>query len=677
MAWQRTHLAKTILLWVGITSGWTASVHAQEDSAALADEYYRMGMEIFDFTHRKQATELFTLATQMNPRSAKAHFMTGKSIMLTIRKEQSLPYFKRAQRLDPAVDKDILYYLGQAYQYSELLDSAKTKYTDYLSLTESTTDSLQLVRRAEVKRKLLECDQAKIFMASPANVDIVHVSNKVNSEYPDYAPTVTADESLLVFTSRRQDGNLNPKLAADLEYYEDIYVAYRKNGEWQEAKNIGPPLNDRYHNASVNLSPDGKEMFIYHDEYGGDIFVSYQKPDGTWTAPEPLQEINTPFAENSASITANNQKLFFTSNRPPGMGGTDIYQATCTRQGKWGNIKNLGPVVNTPYDEDGAFIAANGQHLYFSSNGHIGMGDLDIFRSSYDSLTDSWSEPVNLGYPINSTENDIYFALTGDERYAYFSSVKFQNHGEQDIYRADMRFWKPVTYAERVKIYEQKKQQDSLSRLAPDTTIMAPVMAPAVVYFVVDLTVADAATQQPLVSEVDLGSEAGPMTRVHNVGPGQFRIESAPGFSIVARSDGYLPSARKSFVFDGMNTSVRTDTILLERIQRDIPQILNIYFNFDSDIPNSYSEVDRLAALLAASKHLRVIIAGHTDDIGNDAYNQQLSERRANRVRGYLVDKGIDPARVDAIGYGKTNPLVPNKTKASRRYNRRTEFTIK
>mgnify|MGYP002777980169 CR=1 FL=1 len=641
----------------------------------MAEEYYRMGMEIFDFTHRKQATELFTLATQMNPRNAKAHFMTGKSIMLTIRKEQSLPYFKRAQQLDATVDKDILYYLGQAYQYSELLDSAKMKYHDYLSLTESSSDSLQQLRRQEVRRKLLECDQAKIFMASPANVDIVHLSNRVNSEYADYAPTITADESMLVFTSRRQDGNLNPKLAADLEYFEDIYVAYRKNGEWQDAQNMGSPLNDRYHNASVNLSPDGKEIFIYHDEYGGDIFVSYLKSDGAWTDPESLKEINTPFTENSASVTADNNKLFFTSNRPPGIGGTDIYMATRTKQGKWGNIKNLGPVINTPYDEDGAFISANGKHLYFSSNGHIGMGDLDIFRSTYDSITDTWGEPVNLGYPINSTENDIYFALTGDERYAYFSSVKFQNHGEQDIYRADMRFWKPVSYEERVKIYGQKITQDSLSKLTPDTTAM--IVAPAVVYFVVDLTVADAATQQPLDAEVILDSEAGPMTRVNKTGPGKFRIESAPAFSLVARSEGYLPSARKTFTFDGMDASVRVDTLLLERIQRDIPQILNIYFNFDSDIPNSYGEVDRLAALLTESKNLRVMIAGHTDDIGNDAYNQQLSERRAQRVRTYLLGKGIEAGRVEAIGYGKSKPLVPNKTKASRRYNRRTEFTIK
>ncbi len=645
--------------------------HAQ-DSIALSEEYYRMGNEIFDFTHRKQATELFTLATQMNPKSAKAHFMAGKSIMLTIRKEQSLNYFIKAKELDPGVDRDILYYLGQAYQYSENFDSAQVHYRKYLVQTSSTTDSLQLVRRKEVERKIKECDQARIFMAAPVNVDIVHVTNKVNSEYPDYAPTITADESLMVFTSRRQEGNLNPKLAADLEYYEDIYMATRKNGEWSEAVNAGPPLNDRYHNASVSLSPDGKEMFIYHDDYAGDIYVSYLTPGGTWTVPESLKEINTSYAENSVSITADYQKLYFTSNRPPGIGGTDIYVATKNSKGKWSNIKNLGPVINTPYDEDGAFISANGKHLYFSSNGHIGMGDLDIFRSSYDSLTDTWSEPVNLGYPINSTENDIYFALTGDERYAYFSSVKFQNHGEQDIYRADMRFWEPVSYEKRVAIYEEKKQNKPL--IKSDTLDL--IQTPAVVYFLVDLTIADVETKKPIPARLEINSEAPSMTRSKEVSPGKFLIESAPGFTLSAKSEGYLPSPFKPFAFDGMKTLNRIDTIFLDPIKRDLPQILNIYFNFDSDIPNSYTEVDRLATLLKESAHLNVLISGHTDDIGNEIYNQQLSERRAKRVKSYLIQTGIAESRVSAIGYGMSKPLVPNKTKASRRYNRRTEFTI-
>src|SRR5262249_22609449 len=155
----------------------------------------------------------------------------------------------------------------------------------------------------------------------------------------------------------------------------------------------------------------------------------------TWSTPEPMRDINTEFLENSAAISKDGQFIYFTSNRPGGYGGTDIYSARMnSKRGHWEDITNLGPDVNTELDEDGVFISANGKHLYFSSNGHAGMGDLDLYRSTYDSAKNKWGDPVNLGYPINSVENDIYFVLTADEDEAFISSVRKDNIGEQDIY---------------------------------------------------------------------------------------------------------------------------------------------------------------------------------------------------------------------------------------------------
>jgi hypothetical protein len=202
-------------------------------------------------------------------------------------------------------------------------------------------------------------------------------------------------------------------------------------------------------------------MFVYLDENGGDLYETDLKVDGTWTKPDRMNGyINSPYLENSAAVTRDNQKLFFVSDRPGGYGGTDIYMALKNKRGEWSNVQNLGPIVNTVLDEEDVFVSANGQHIYFSSNGHAGMGDLDIYRSSFDSTKMQWTEPLNLGYPVNSVENDIYFVLSGDERYAYISSVRDDSKGDQDIYRVDLLNWKPIT---RQELIEKEMQSNHLT----------------------------------------------------------------------------------------------------------------------------------------------------------------------------------------------------------------------
>ena len=429
----------------------------QKDSVAISEEYYQQGMEIFGFAHRKQATELFALATQMYPKSAKAQFMTGQSIMLSIRKEQSLPYFLKAWKLDPNVNEEILFFIGKAYHYDMQLDSAIRFYNRYNRILSRSMNFNKSVKINEVNRKIFECRNAMLYTARPVDVKIIPLGSNINSEYPDYAPTITEDETQLVFTTRRPEENLNANVAVDHEYYEDIFYSQRVNNEWQPAQNIGSPLNTNYHNASVNLSPDGTEMILYHDSNGGDLFISTRNQQTkAWSAPVPMLGINTQYVENSATISEDDKHIFFTSNRPGGYGGTDIYSCELGKNGQWINLKNLGPKVNTDMDEDGVFISASSKHLYYSSNGLAGMGDLDIYRSTYDSLTASWSDPINLGFPINSVENDVYFVLSADEKVAYISSVREENIGEQDIYRIDMANWKPVELIHSDEIEDYK-----------------------------------------------------------------------------------------------------------------------------------------------------------------------------------------------------------------------------
>ena len=647
----------------------TLPVFSQVDSVALSAEYYIMGMEVFDFKHRKQATELFVMATQMNPRNSMAQFMAGKSIMLTIQKEESLPYFMRAWILDQDVDEDIIYYIGQAYQYSQKFDSAILFYEHYNKLLSRSMKFQKSLKINEVNHKIFECRNAKIYEFYPVDVTITNLGLNVNSEWPDYAPAISADESVMIFASRRPDENINPDLAEDLEYYEDIYISYRKNGEWQPARNIGAPLNSLYHNASVSLSPDGRKLFLYMDNNGGDIYESTMQEDSTWSFPKALRgEVNSEFLENSVTITADQQKLYFSSTRPGGYGGADLYVATKNRNGAWINPVNLGPVINTELDEESVFVSSSGKHLYFSSNGHAGMGDLDIYRSAYNAETNEWEEPLNLGFPINSVENDIYFVLTGDEKYAYYSSLVNPNMGDQDIYKIDMQNWKPVDLTQPVFVKAWlEKEEEELKAVAPSLKL--------------EITVVDEISLKPIDAKVVLISENDHLLSPEVIGTGTYEFEFTRDiytkYTFRITREGYLPYISEFQIVDvesGKN-KIR-QTIVLNKARKYYAAVLNVYFGLDKDEPNTFEDIQYMELLMRETPTLKVEIAGYTDNAGPAEYNLDLSRRRAEAVRKYLTDAGIVANRMLANGYGEENPVADNSTRAGRRLNRRTEFRI-
>lgn len=673
---------------------------AQIDSAALASEYYKQGMEVFDFSHRKQATELFVMATQMDPKNAKAQLMAGESIMLTIQKEKSLEYFKRAWKLDPQVDEDILLYLGEAYHYDEKFDSAILFYDRYNRQLARSLDSNKADKINEVQRKIFECRNAVIFKAHPVNVTITDVGGKVNSEYPDYAPTIDVTESLMVFTTRRPGDNMNERVASDHEYYEEIFYSEKVNGEWQPAKNVGSPLNSDFHNASVNLSPDGKEMILYHDINGGDLLVSTRNADGSWSRPENMFGINTEFLESSAAITLDDKTIFFTSDRPGGYGGTDIYTAQLGKNGRWINVENLGATINTEMDEEGVYITANGKHLYFSSNGLAGMGDLDLYRTTYDSVKKQWGEPVNLGYPINSVENDIYFVLTADEQFAYISSLRKDNLGEQDIYKIDMRNWKPnyldqPEFAETFAVGETKAEQvtqlqkqveqlqQKIAQLENELKTKPEISNPGEEQINLLWVVVDEQTREPLHSKLSFKDQTGKPVEIKSAVPGSFAVnlrhqaDSAYRYELSIDHTGY-PSFSSSIFFRGASRGSQTiaDTIRLKKLATHVGYVLNVYFALNEVEPLSFDGIQNLLAMMKASPSMKVEIGGHTDSYGTDEYNTYLSKLRAERVKTYLVKSGIEQQRIVAVGYGESKPIAPNTSRESRKLNRRTEFVV-
>ena len=280
------------------------------------------------------------------------------------------------------------------------------------------------------------CKNGLELVKNPVNISIVNLGNKINTEFAEHSPGVTADESTMVFTSRRN--GTGSKIDIDGQYFEDIYISHLVNGSWSNPVGIAK-LNTIDHDASISISADGQELYIYKAGYlsrkeseGGDIYVSRLDGD-SWTTPKKLgPSINSKSKESHISISADARTIFFSSDRPGGYGGMDIYTVSKLPNGKWGKARNLGPAINTEYNDDAPFIHPDGKTLYFSSAGHKTMGGLDIFKSI--NIKGRWTTPMNVGYPINSTDDDVYYTPTPDGKRAYFASYRKGSVGRTDIF---------------------------------------------------------------------------------------------------------------------------------------------------------------------------------------------------------------------------------------------------
>ncbi|MTI21064.1 hypothetical protein E1176_08540, partial [Fulvivirga sp. RKSG066] len=384
------------------------------------------------------AKELFVQAADLDPNNVTANWMAGKLYLETINKDYALKYLKRIEEIKPTYRYDLAYHIGRAYHYGLDFDKALEYYEKYKRkvLSRSGYRGKDRVSLSKVNRRILECNNAKDIIDRPAQYSIVPLNEGVNSKWPDYAPVINRDETVLIFTSRRQEGNTSPDVDKDNFYFEDVFISRKQpDGTWGEAKNIGPPINTEYHDANIALSNDGNRLYLYKDTNMGDVY--YSDYDGTsWSEPKYLSNrINSSiYSENSVSETASSDVILYTSSRTGGEGGIDIYYCIKDDKGNWYKSKSLGDKINTKYDDDSPFLAADGKTLYFSSSGHKGYGGYDIFRSVYDSASGEWSDPENLGYPVNTPDDEIYFQVSHDGRRAYFASIREGGVGFTDIF---------------------------------------------------------------------------------------------------------------------------------------------------------------------------------------------------------------------------------------------------
>lgn len=348
---------------------------------------------------------------------------------------KSIDYLKSLKEEDPNIP-DVEFYLGRAYHLNGKYDEALVEFISYSNKKLNEND------RKELNRYILYCKNAKEHISSPVDATITNIGDPVNTENSEYVPVISADESIMVFTYAgvRSTGGLQDvegKKNETGKYFEDIFVTTKEEDKpWKEPEPIGNVnINTDGHDAAIALSSDGQLLFVYKNDpsNNGDIYSS--KLEGTqWSDPQKLPGINTSkHWEGSASISSTGKFLIFASDRPGGLGGRDLYRAKLQFDGTWGDIKNLGPVINTAYNEDAPFIHPDGTYMVFSSEGHSSMGGYDIMRT--DILGDStYATPINLGYPINTPGDDRYYVVTADGKKGYYSSGKPGGYGQHDIY---------------------------------------------------------------------------------------------------------------------------------------------------------------------------------------------------------------------------------------------------
>lgn len=349
---------------------------------------------------------------------------------------QARAYIDTSIIAGPPEDAEHLLTAGKVYHSVAALDKAEIYYEKFRN-----TRKEGFLFEGELEKFLGECEFARDQMAHPKGGKLKPLGTELNSKYDEYAPSVTGNGEMIYFTSRRPENEEGGQVdqRGDYKYFEDIYEIKRENGAWTAPKKVDGPINTEKYDAVLSVSPGGDEMYVYVNtgKNGGDIYYSAKDKAGLWSAPEAMPDpINSSYYEGSLSITADGNTIYFISERPKGYGFGDIWRVTKGADGDWGLPENLGPAVNTPFDEKFVYIHPDGKTLFFASTGHEGLGSYDIYRSIL--VGDEFTSPVNLGYPINTVNEESTFSFTSDGKTMYLAAIKQDGKGERDLYEVDL-----------------------------------------------------------------------------------------------------------------------------------------------------------------------------------------------------------------------------------------------
>lgn len=580
------------------------------------------------------AAQLLESAIQADPQFQNALIVLGDVYRIQKKYAEAKLNYQKAININKNVSPEVIFNLAQMEFATSEYSKAKQHFEEFIILDKSSE------RNKKAKKYLLDCDFAAEAIKKPVKYTPKNLGEGVNTSNAEYFPALTADGETLIFT-RQINGN------------EDFWTSQFKNNEWSTATPLSSKINTaKYNEGAQTISPDGKYLFFTGcnrpDGLGRcDIYVSHRE-GADWGEPYNIgSPVNSEYWESQPAISPDGSTLYFVSNRPGGSGGYDIWKSTIT-DSKWGPAINLGPEINTPYDENTPFLHADGKTLYFSSDGWPGFGNKDIFYSRLDD-SGKWLKPINLGYPINSFEDESGLVVSADGNLGFFSSNLKEGYGLQDIYSFGIpEQAKPLKISYVKGIVKDKDSQK---------TIESNVQ-------VVDLT-----TNKTVFDDYT-DPATGSFLAVMPVGS---------NYMFNVNAEGYMFYSENFELKAGDINKPYQIEVYIEKIKAGGNVTLkNIFFDTNKYnlLPPSIKELEILTGFLNDNPTVEIEIQGHTDNVGDDKLNEKLSFNRANAVYEYLIKNKINAKRLTFKGFGANKPIADNKTELGRKNNRRTSFVI-
>ncbi len=641
---------KTTLLLLLTFILFSVNVFGQPTSAV---DKYNTGKKAYDDDSYPAAIEAFKDAIRIHPSYEDAYYYLGASYYYYDQYDLAIETFQKLENMNPNYWAWFYYWWGNSYFYQNLdigkmqekFEQFHKKFPEKPKYQQYHHEAMYKIRYA---RESVEIRKMPKTMDEPSNMGSV-----VNSEFEDYQPQSNPTGKILYFTSTRKGSPYNlSSFSTTSEWGEDIYEIEKTENGWSSPRVLPSPINSTNNDGSATFSGDGQTM-VYgacnREEGIGscDLYIATLQGN-SWSTPINMGNVvNSDKWEAQPALSADGSMLLFCSERVGGYGNSDIYMSLRNPFGEWGVSQNLGPIINTPSTESSPFLSADGKTLYFASYGHPGHGGSDLFVSTFEN--GKWTEPRNMGSPLNSSENESNFTIGGTGEVGFFASERKGGMGLYDLYTINIP-----------------------ENMRPTPTV------------IVSGIVSDIKTNSPIESWVlveDINTSELIATGKSNSATGKYLVvlPSGRNYSVSANKEGYLFYSKKFDVPVGTKYSEITQNISLSPIEKGAKVVLNnIFFETGKAILDDESqlELNKVIQLMKANPSMKIELGGHTDNVGEDAANLKLSQDRAKKVMEFLINGGITQARLTAKGYGETAPMADNTTPEGRKANRRTEFII-